>query len=330
LTQPCLYTRLTAEISCLGQEWFGITFHPKVYLLRWTDRAEIIVGSNNLTDGGLYRNYEASSRTLYTLPADQDALDKALFELKRFLRPAGPVAALLTPSYLDSLLALPEIPSEASARRARAEGIPRQAPSGVFGYEPIPPAPKAQSGAAVPLVAAPVPAALPKAAKAAKKAPGSPKTDSFAIQVRIHHNGEIFLSVTAALQNPAFFNWPFNGQTTKPKKPGNPSYPQITPDPVVDIVLYGADPLAPQMTLSGYSLNTVYYETKSEIRITASPLIHVMPENSIMVMRRSETVGRDYDIVIHRPDSPDYQHWLDACDQRMPGGGKEPRRFGWF
>jgi hypothetical protein len=303
-------------VTIVKNRMFGITFHPKLYLLRWPDRAEIIVGSNNFTDGGFYRNYEASSRTVYVLPDDQAALDKARSELKRFLQPIGPVAALLTPPYLSALLALPDIPSEAVARRIRAEGIPNRPPSGVFGYESIPPAPNVHGGVSPSAIITPLPTGQP------------PRTDSFAILVRAHDNGEIFLSVTAALQNPTFFNWPFNGLTT-PKKTGNPSYPQITPDPVVDIVVYGVA-RAPLITLSGYSLNTVYYKTKSEIRITASPLVGVMTDDSIMIMRRSEAADRDYDIVIHRPDSPNYQRWLDACDQKMPGGGKEPRRFGWF
>lgn len=312
------------SVIVVKNRMFGVTFHPKIYLLRWKDHAEINIGSNNLTDGGLYRNYEASSRTAYSLPTDQAAFDKAQKELKRFLKPAGPVATALTPAYLEVLLALPEIPSEATARRKRAEGIPKRPPSNAFGYESIPSAPRPPKSALPQGTAA----AAPAPAKATAKATGPTKTDAFAIQVRAHHNGEIFLSVTAALQNPAFFNWPFNGQTT-PKKPGNPSYPQITPDPVVDIVVYGPTPV-PLLTLSGYSLNTVYYKTKSEIRITASPLVGVMTDNSIMIMRRSDAAGRDYDLVIHRPDSPEYQRWLDACDQKMPGGGKEPRRFGWF
>ena len=36
------------------------TFHPKVYLASGNDVAALIVGSNNLTAGGLYSNYEAS------------------------------------------------------------------------------------------------------------------------------------------------------------------------------------------------------------------------------------------------------------------------------
>jgi hypothetical protein len=211
------------SVIVVKNRMFGVTFHPKIYLLRWQNHAEIIVGSNNLTDGGLYRNYEASSRTVYSLPIDQAAFDKAQKELKRFIKPAGPVAAELTPAYLKVLLALPEIPSEATARRIRAEGIPKRPPSNAFGYESVPSAPRPPKSALPQGTASAVPA------KVAGKATGPAKTDAFAIQVRAHHNGEIFLSVTAALQNPAFFNWPFNGQTT-PKNPGNPSYPQITPD----------------------------------------------------------------------------------------------------
>jgi len=299
-----------------------VTFHPKVYLARWDSVAELIVGSNNLTEGGFYRNYEASTRTSFKLPKDHHLLDNARTELKQFLDPAGPVSKELTPKYLAELLALPEIPPEVVAVRRRAESIPRRPPSDVFGYETVKPGPA---------IAAPPGSAQPKPAKVpAKKTPPSvPTTDTLAMQVRAHHNGEIFLSVRAAYQNPAFFKWPFKGTTT-PKKSGNPSYPQLLPDPVVDIVVYGADG-KPVKSLFGYALNTVYYATKSEIRVTASPLVGVVEENSIMVMRRSDSADRDYDIVIHLPSSPDYPAWLAACNQEMPrGGAPVGRRFGWL
>lgn len=305
----------------------GVTFHPKIYLTKWPDRGEIVVGSNNLTDGGFYRNYEASSLTTYSLPADQLAFDKARGELKRFLEPVGTVASLLTPEYLAGLLALPEIPSEARARRARAEGIPRHPPSTMFGFEQIPPAPKAPK-AQIQASNPPASSATPSQVAKSKAKDTPTNGDTFAIQIRPHDNGEIFLSVTAALQKPEFFNWPFNGKST-PKKAGNPPYPQLVPDPVVDIVVIGTN-LKPKLTLPGYPLNTIYYERNHEIRITASPLSKIVPDKSIMVMRRSEAPDRDYEILVHRPDSPDYQKWLDACDQKMPGGGKEPRRFGWL
>ena len=133
-------------VTIVKNQLFGITFHPKIYLLRWADRAEIIVGSNNLTDGGLYRNYEASCRAIYVLPADAALFEQALSELQRFLHPSGPTASLLTPEYLAGLLALPEIPSEVNARRNRGEGTAKRPDQNratpLFGFEEVPAAPR--------------------------------------------------------------------------------------------------------------------------------------------------------------------------------------------
>lgn len=38
----------------------GRTFHPKVFLAKSSDANRLLVGSNNLTAGGLFRNYEAA------------------------------------------------------------------------------------------------------------------------------------------------------------------------------------------------------------------------------------------------------------------------------
>ena len=84
------------------------------------------------------------------------------------------------------------------------------------------------------------------------------------------------------------------------------------------------------MTLSDYPLNTVYYERNREVRITASPLVEVVPEYSIMIMEPSSVPEISYEITIYTPDSPHYARWEEVCNQRMPSGGKRPRRYGWF
>ncbi len=63
----------------------GFTFHPKLYLVEWQNKAEIIIGSNNVTEGGLFRNYESSARIIYDLPNDNLLYDTAQQELNRFL-----------------------------------------------------------------------------------------------------------------------------------------------------------------------------------------------------------------------------------------------------
>src|SRR5574337_2038228 len=48
------------------------TFHPKMYLFEWENKAEIIIGSNNITEGGFFGNYEVAARIYYNLPSDAD------------------------------------------------------------------------------------------------------------------------------------------------------------------------------------------------------------------------------------------------------------------
>lgn len=110
----------------------GITFHPKIYHMRWPDRALIIVGSNNLTDGGLFRNYEAASLIWYDLLTDATAYAANVEQIKRFTEPRPPTGNKLTTAYLASLLALTEIPSEAEARANRKRLKARRWPCNGF------------------------------------------------------------------------------------------------------------------------------------------------------------------------------------------------------
>ena len=81
-----------------------------------------------------------------------------------------------------------------------------------------------------------------------------------------------------------------------------------------------------------YSLNTVYYETKSEIRITVSPeLRDAIPPYSILRMAIAPPNGRDYTCDVFPPESPQFREYIPLCNQAMPSGGAaEPRRFGWL
>ena len=55
----------------------AVTFHPKLYLLSTEERARLIVGSNNLTEAGLYANTEAGLQIDARIndPIIQDAKD---------------------------------------------------------------------------------------------------------------------------------------------------------------------------------------------------------------------------------------------------------------
>jgi hypothetical protein len=294
----------------------------------------VFVGSNNLTVGGTETNFEASIRLDFSLPSDAAALAPFTNLWDELMPPNCPATNALSTTILEGLIADGVVPDERTMRltngaigssgktapRAPRSRLPVVPPSA------LPPKPTKARQAKTGIAPAPMTKKAPVSGPAVP--PSSSAAQALAIQIKPHHNGEIFLSVTAALQYPSFFSFPFNGRTT-PKRAGNPSYPQLTPDPIVNIEVFGASN-TPILTRTAYALNTVYYEKKSEIRITASPLVGVVPDYSVMIISKSSVTGIDYEITIHTPSSPDYGAWVATCNQQMPSGGSTPRRFGWI
>lgn len=310
----------------------GITFHPKIYLFKGASAARAFIGSNNLTVGGTEKNFESAIDLELNLPADGPVLSAIEAAWTELLPTSCPATKKLDLTMLADLVSSGRVVDEKTMRTfgngssdAAAVGRATSAMRSGLVVKPESALPKsiAAKGGATKKTATTAPSTTP-----APAATSPTPVRGLAIQIKPHHNGEIFLSVSAALQNPAFFKWPFAGKTT-PKKVGNPSYPQLDPDPLIDLVVLGASP-TPILTLSKYALNTVFYEKKKEIRVTASPLVGIVPDFSVMVVEQSSDPQLDYEITVYRPDSPDYPLWEAACNQTMPGGGHKPRKFGWF
>lgn len=301
----------------------GITFHPKAYIFTGTSKARLYLGSNNLTVGGTETNFEAAILIEASLPADNAVLAE-INELWNQLLPTQCVATRkLNQALLNKLVADGDVVDEATIRRTQKKATKaKKAATAKTGLKLKPPSPL-PAGTKTAQQAAPA----PQAVTAASATPAA-QAVGLAIQIKPHHNGEIFLSKLAVNQNPAFFEFPFNGMTV-PKNAGGTPYPQRLPDPVVNIQVYGAGE-ALLLKSDAYPLNTVFYAPKAEIRVTASMLVPVVPEYSVLVMTPGETTGIDYEMTIFTPDSPDYAAWVAACNQQMPGGGKTPRKFGWF
>jgi HKD family nuclease len=293
----------------------GITFHPKAYIFTGPTKARLYLGSNNLTVGGTETNFEAAIAVEAALPADNSLLAE-MNELWDQLLPAKcPATRLLDQNMLNELVANGDVVDEATIHKSQKKATkPKKTSTPKSGLKLKPPS------------ALPADAKLKQqATKAAEAAPSATKAVGLAIQIKPHHNGEIFLSKLAVNQNPQFFDFPFSGMTTP--RTGKP-YPQRLPDPVVNIQVYGAGGTL-LLKDDAFALNTVFYEPKKEIRITASKLVGVVPEYSVMVITPGDTTGIDYELTIHTPDSPEYHSWVSACNQAMPGGGKTPRKFGW-
>lgn len=84
----------------------GRTFHPKVYVAWGNSSARVLVGSQNLTAGGAYFNYEAGIELTLQRPAD-DPLLSSLHDFTDKLRSDTEVCRLLDDAVLVELLSNP-------------------------------------------------------------------------------------------------------------------------------------------------------------------------------------------------------------------------------
>jgi len=51
----------------------SVTFHPKIYVFKGAKNGQVVLGSNNLTSGGLETNFEAAAIIDYDLTTEEDA-----------------------------------------------------------------------------------------------------------------------------------------------------------------------------------------------------------------------------------------------------------------
>jgi hypothetical protein len=97
----------------------GTTFHPKVYLLRNESEARLIVGSNNLTEAGLFLNTEAGLQL--DAPLTDPIIRDACAALAAWRDPATGLAKKLDVTLLNDLVRLGYVfPEHELHKRRRA------------------------------------------------------------------------------------------------------------------------------------------------------------------------------------------------------------------
>lgn len=78
---------LCNELYVIHSENFSITYHSKIYLLENTDMAWCAIGSNNLTGGGLWTNFESCFIQTYYLPDEIAELDSIYSLIEKYKDP---------------------------------------------------------------------------------------------------------------------------------------------------------------------------------------------------------------------------------------------------
>jgi hypothetical protein len=301
-------------------------FHPKIYLFDGKSAAKALIGSHNLTSGGIETNYESGAAFHFAFDVDKDLWLTEFEPLWSELLPPDHVNTLkldrsLLAQLVDAQLVLSEDQIRSIQRQATAPGH-RGTLSLPFGGVLVKPP-------------TPLSSAIPKTAGVGGAIQTLPAPSSLAtilvMQIKPHHNAEMFLSKKALDQNNAFFSWPWTGRT-RPKKTSNQGYPQRDPTPVMLIRVYDiADSVIFEKRISTLM---VFYETKSEVRVTiGQEARRVITDYSILVLRKADGTAPDfvdYYADIYPPSSPRYQTYLAGCDQTLLGGGGRSRMMGWL
>lgn len=126
------------------------TFHPKVYLFANDENADFIVGSGNLTEGGLFTNYEAFLRVGLDLQntEDRQQYDEIISYLDYWIEPSTGCAVQADLQFLNDLRDNAYLPTESQIRQARKEKNQQARERGIQkrGFKPfrttkVPPAP---------------------------------------------------------------------------------------------------------------------------------------------------------------------------------------------
>ena len=197
------------------------TFHPKVYLFKSSAAADLVVGSGNLTEGGLFTNYEAGVHLSLDLtdPAQAEVLRAAEQALDFWSAPDNGLARVLDSELLAALtasgLVLPEIRAASAASGGRDGDRDAVAGSALFASRAEIRAPSGSGRGGKPR-----PAADAKAETAAGSPPDAgvigfvmtlQKTDVGVGQVTAgapRRSPEIFIPLAARDSQPDFWEWP--------------------------------------------------------------------------------------------------------------------------
>lgn len=323
----------------------GHTFHPKLYLFEWDNKGEIIIGSNNFTEGGFFNNYECAVQITYELPNDLKEFNNSSETLNRFINPEGEVVHPLTEDYLRDLIAQSWIPTEAEARsdrnasamlnRQRRDHNVGQEP--LFGAEHINPPP-------------PLPAELLKRLVKRVRDKRREKIREKKETVKIPHPaiddkegdvliipaafymtlptlqgenipGEARIPLEAIELAKEFWGWP-----DEYKK-------DVSPRSGANRVYWNWRPLwrvwsveAPEKIVT-QEVRMYMYENSSDFRFYARPLVNAKGDvGDIIRIQRIAQLDAEYECTLARIGTAEYNEWIKYCTQPV---SKSTRLFGY-
>jgi len=309
------------------------TFHPKLYLFEWTDHAAIVIGSNNITEGGFFGNYEGATKVTYELPEETDSYRSACEDLARFLEPNGPIAYQLTAEFLDELIARGDVPTEEEARKgrdvpAKSKKVNNKKDVSIFGTEdiaPPPPLPADLLERLVKDVRARRNAARRTTRRRTRKTTEAVKpiddqvSDSllpaaFYMTLPTLQGGNIpgegRIPLEAIELAKEFWGWP--NEYTK----------EVSPRAGIDRVYWNWRPnwriwsVEAPGNVTTQEVRMYMYENSSDFRFYVRPLLDAGGDlGDVVRIRRIVEPTAEYECILARRGTPAYDEWIKSCTQ---------------
>lgn len=324
------------------------TFHPKIYLFKSEKSADLIVGSGNLTEGGIFSNYEAAMRMRLNLEnVDHAALLSSVEStLDRWADPTSGTALELNETLLLKLNALGLVPQEVlvapegqeAVESSEADDESSESPKGVeasqenpFSAVSEPTAPWISSGK--PPQSSTQSSSIPTGI-AGTASPATVSATGFVMTLQTTDVGtgqttagtqrrspEIFIPLSARDANPGFWAWPA-GFVTDPNWTGK-----------VDAAGRGKmDRPNVRLRLGGNTVNaTIWYNPdKKDIRIRNEALRQAGAVDDILRMEKADpSSGFDYYVEIIPQGTTQYPTYRKLCVLRPPSAASK-KRFGYY
>ena len=298
------------------------TFHPKIYLFKSSVSADLVVGSGNLTGGGLSANYEANIRLRLNLTNPTEAKFLMCVEevLDRWSDLSHGTARLLDEQLLAKLAALDLIPSE---RLATSPTIKQESVGGLgLELEDFPFAARSEPGK---LPSSPqhqdIPVGDPSQQTLAVSEPSIgfvmtlQQTDVGVGQITPNtskRSPEIFIPLTARDADSGFWKWP-NSFVEDPEKSGK----------------FDRHGVRMRLAAETINVNMMTWPDKHDFRLRSGPLRSAGEIGDILRLERTVDLNADYEyhVEVIRQGTTHYPVYDALCSKSVPNSQK---RYGYY
>ena len=133
---------LCDDLYVIHSENMSITYHSKIYLLENDSSAWCAIGSNNLTGGGLWTNFESASIQEFSLPSQKSELDNIYAIIEKYTNPGYVCSTKISSiedinTLLDSNYINKEVSQKITTIKRRTSEKANQKKNHLFGSEKV-------------------------------------------------------------------------------------------------------------------------------------------------------------------------------------------------